>query len=232
MPGALADDHHHFAFIVELDRLLRPDQRLLMRRQRGRHAEEDRLEFRDVVLVRTFLDVVEIVEAEADDLAGIGDRQREFQSGQRNARGCRRLLHGLGKRLHVAIGAQERSEFTRQLGVGRLNVDDAVTIDNAHAHAVIGLEIDDLHCLLPRLSCIRPGLIRHGMARLSADGEAAKDGCHRVPLSYRCLSDCETDQGASVKAWIEKYFLSSSHTPAGSQPTPRARAPSDSIEYL
>ena len=49
MLGALADDDDHLAFVVELDRLLRPHQRLHMRRQRRQHAEEDRLEFRDVV---------------------------------------------------------------------------------------------------------------------------------------------------------------------------------------
>jgi hypothetical protein len=37
---------------------------------------------------------------------------------------------------------------------------------------------------------------------------------------------------ASVKAWIEKYFFSSVHTPDGVQPTPRANAPSDSTVYF
>ncbi len=70
MLGALADDDDQFAFVVELDRFLRPQQRRAVRRQRRQHAEEDRLEFRDVVLLRAFLDVVEVIEAEADDLAG------------------------------------------------------------------------------------------------------------------------------------------------------------------
>ena len=99
MLGALADDDDHLAFIVELDRLLRPHQRLHMRRQRRQHAEEDRLEFRDVVALRAFLDVVEIIEAEADDLAGVRHRQREFQSGERAARRGRRFLGEIGERL-------------------------------------------------------------------------------------------------------------------------------------
>jgi hypothetical protein len=36
----------------------------------------------------------------------------------------------------------------------------------------------------------------------------------------------------AVKAWIEKYFSASAHAPAGCQPVPRAKAPSDSMENL
>ena len=41
----------------------------MVRHHRREHAEEDRREFRNIVALRAFLDVVEIIEAEADDLA-------------------------------------------------------------------------------------------------------------------------------------------------------------------
>ena len=49
--------------------------------------------------LRAFLDVVEIIQAEADDLAGMRDRQRKFQAGERTARRGRRLLGEIGERL-------------------------------------------------------------------------------------------------------------------------------------
>ena len=71
MLGALADDRDHLGFVIELDRFARADDRLQMRHHRRQHAEEDRRKFRNIVALRAFLDVVEIIEAEADDLAGL-----------------------------------------------------------------------------------------------------------------------------------------------------------------
>ena len=154
--GALADDHDHLGFVVELDRLHRPHQRLQMRRQRRQHAEKDRLEFRNVVLLRPFLDVVEIIEAEADDLAGPRDGKSEFQSGERAA-GCgRRALGEIGERFEIAIAAaQEFAEIGRHRGVHRLQIDDGIALDHAEPQAVIRFKTDDFHEFLLSALCMR-----------------------------------------------------------------------------
>jgi hypothetical protein len=146
MLGALADDDDQFAFVVELDRLLRPQQRRAVRHQRGQHAEKDRLEFRDVVLLRAFLDVVEVIEAQADDLAGLGHRQRELQTGERNARGGIRLGDGGLELAHVTIGgAQVIAEIAGDAGIHGLDVDDIIALDHAQPHFVVCFETDDFH---------------------------------------------------------------------------------------
>ena len=109
-----------------------------MGRERRQHAEKDRLEFRDIVLLRAFLDVIEIIEAQANDFAGARHRQRVFQAGQRQARGGRRLFGELSERREVAIiDAQEFAEIARRVGLNRLNIDDGVALDHAQPHAFV-----------------------------------------------------------------------------------------------
>ncbi len=87
MLGPLADDEDQLAFVVE--RLGAPSgerSAARARTSRGRAAQEDGREFRNVVAVRAFLDVLKIVEAKADDLLpGLRDRQRVLQTLQRLA---------------------------------------------------------------------------------------------------------------------------------------------------
>ena len=150
MLGAPADDRDHFGFVVELDRYARADDRLQMRHHRGQHAEEDRREFRNIVALRAFLDVVEIIEAEADDLAGPRDREAEFQSGQRAAGGGRRAFGEVGKRLQIAVvAAQDFAEVGGRSGIRRLQIDDGVALDHAEPQAVIRFKTDNFHEFLP-----------------------------------------------------------------------------------
>ena len=72
-------------------------------------AHEDGWEFRNVVAVRTFLDVLKIVETKADDLARVGDRQRVFQTLERLARRRRRALGDIRERLEVAVVLRQHS---------------------------------------------------------------------------------------------------------------------------
>src|ERR1043165_5853613 len=69
---------------------LRADDRLTVRHHRGEAAHEDGREFRNVVALRAFLDVLQIIEPEAEDLARPRDRQPEFKARQRamRRRGC------------------------------------------------------------------------------------------------------------------------------------------------
>ena len=131
-----ADDDDHFAFIVELDRFARPHQRLHMRRQRRQHAEKDRLEFRDVVALRAFLDVIEVIKPETDDLAGPRDRKRKLQPRKRAARRGRRFLCQIGERLQVAIAAaQHLAKIGGRVRIDRLQIDDAIALDHAEPRA-------------------------------------------------------------------------------------------------
>ena len=59
----LPDDRDHFGLIIELDRLLWSDDRLQVRHHRGQHAKEDGGKLRDIVALRTFLDVIEIIQS-------------------------------------------------------------------------------------------------------------------------------------------------------------------------
>src|SRR6185503_10580433 len=109
MLGPLADDRDHLGFVVELDRFLRPHDWLPMRHHRSQHAEKNRRKFRDVVALRAFLHMVEVVEAEANDLSRIRDRQRVFQSIEGTARGCRRFLRKGADRREVAVARRRTS---------------------------------------------------------------------------------------------------------------------------
>ena len=117
-----------------------------MRRERGQAAHEIGREFRDVVALRAFLDVLEVIEAEQDDLAGIGDRQRVSQTFERNARRGRRLFGEIAQVREIAIGlAQDGGEIGRQTGVDRLQVDDLIPLHNAQPQALSVLEPDNPH---------------------------------------------------------------------------------------
>ena len=130
--------------------------------------------------------MIEIIEAEADDLAGPRHRQREFQSGERTARGGRRLLGEIGERFEVAIvPAQGFAEIGRHAGVHRLQIDDRVALDHAEPHAIIRFKTDDLHESLPCHLRVAQGL-------------AQADGLRKMAQALGA------GPSASVKAWIEK----------------------------
>ena len=99
MLGALADDQDHLGFVVERLGHLRADDRLAVRHHRGQAAHEDGRKFRNVVALRAFLDVFEIIQAEADDFSGPADGQRIGQAGERLACARRRALGDVRERL-------------------------------------------------------------------------------------------------------------------------------------
>ena len=82
-------------------------------------AHENGREFRDVVALCAFLDVLEIIESEADDLSGPADRQRIGQARKRPARARRRALGEIGERLEVAVVCGKPfAEIGRRVAVG------------------------------------------------------------------------------------------------------------------
>src|SRR5689334_8641176 len=143
---ALADDEHQLRLVVELLRGLRPDYRLFVRHHRGEAAEEDGGKFRDVVALRAFLDVVEIIEPETDDLAGMRDWQAIAQACERALGRGGRALREVLDRGQIALGRREqRAELVRQLGVHGLKVDDPVVLDHTEPEPRLCLETYDLH---------------------------------------------------------------------------------------
>ncbi len=98
------------------------------------------------IAVRAFLDVLKVVEAEADDLARIADRLEKLETLERHT-GRGRCAHGeVGERLEIALVLlQHRAKFARQLGIGSLQVDDLISLDNAKVRGAIQLESDNLH---------------------------------------------------------------------------------------
>ena len=90
--------------------------------------------------------MVEVVEAKANDLARMRDRQRVFQSIERAARGCRRVLRKGADRREVTVApAQDLGEIARHICIHGLQIDDIVAIDHAEPHAVVRFKSDDLH---------------------------------------------------------------------------------------
>ncbi len=90
--------------------------------------------------------MVEVVEAKADDLARMRDRQRVFQSIEGAARGCRRFLRKSADRREVAVApAQDLGEIGRHIRIHGLQIDDIVAIDHTETHAVVRFKSDDLH---------------------------------------------------------------------------------------
>ncbi len=95
--------------------------------------------------------MIEIVEAEADDLAGPRHRQRVFEPRQRTAGIGLGDLGEIGERGEVALGpAQHFAEVARQHAVHRLQIDHAVALDQAQPQSAVRFEPDDLHLALPQ----------------------------------------------------------------------------------
>ena len=146
MLGALADDQDQLGFVIERLGHLRADDRLAVRHQRGEPAHEDRREFRNIVALRAFLDVFEIIQPEANDLSrpadrqGVGDPESGFRAAPARAWRCRRVT--LVSPLFFA------SHSPRSLGilaVRGLQVDDLIALDNAEMRASLPFERNDFH---------------------------------------------------------------------------------------
>src|SRR5260370_20317037 len=121
---------------------------MLMRHHGIEAARKERGEFRQIVGVAPFLDVLQIVEAETDDLAGARYRQRICEAGERPYGGGRRAPGNLADRPEVAVVLpQHRSEIIRHRGVDRLQVDDPIALDDAEPQALLRSETDNFHKL-------------------------------------------------------------------------------------
>jgi hypothetical protein len=112
--------------------------------------------------------VVAIVEADADDLGGIGDHRREADRGER--------MIGRGGR-HQLCGFCNAAAF-EQLPQGgaschaRAEIDDAIVLDRSEGGAAVGDEGEQLH----GISCVRSGRGRHMGGRLDRGDEPAEFG--------------------------------------------------------
>lgn len=90
--------------------------------------------------------MIKVVEAKANDLARMRDRQRVFQSIERTVRGCRRVLRKGADRREVTVApAQNLGEIGRYICIHGLQIDDIVAINHTEAHAVVRFKSDDLH---------------------------------------------------------------------------------------
>ena len=152
-------------------------------------------------------------------LPGRATGKREFQSGERAARGGRRLLGEIGERLRDrhCCGARTSPRSSGTLASTACTSTTAVALDHAEPQTVIRFKTDDLHESNPCLAMTRTPGRRRGRvpARLSA-GNRFREVTWPVDRRRR-------------KAWIEKYLRASVHTASGRQPAPRASATSDSI---
>ncbi len=120
-----ADDHRELALVIQLGRDLRPDDRRSMRHQGVREADEDRrtLGFRPAGLLAVRL----VVQADADDLAGIGDHRQQGQLGDVERLPALEVRQGPG----LDGGSQ----------VGRAGqLDDALAFDAAEGGLALGGE--------------------------------------------------------------------------------------------
>src|SRR3954463_6990140 len=118
-PAGLADDHRDLRFEVEVLRLTRADDRLLVAQLRFGHAQENR-RLLGVVAPRLD-DVVLVVEADADNLVRVGD--------YRQPRDVRLLV--VGRPVQVFGGVGEAVASDERLQVGVLVADIALQVDNA-----------------------------------------------------------------------------------------------------
>jgi hypothetical protein len=131
-----------------------------VRSERACAAHEDGREFWNVVAVRPFLDVLQIVEAEAHDFAGMRNRHRIFQPAQGPARGGRSALGELGKRRKITIVvAKDRSEVARQLGLRDVEVDHLIAFHHSQVRTRVCLEPDYFHRVIPLVLLEKAGTL-------------------------------------------------------------------------
>src|SRR5262249_47916343 len=144
--GPLTDHEDELGLVIERLRHLRANDRLPVWHQRACAAHEDGRKFRNVVALGAFFDVLEIIEPEADDLAGRRHRQAEFQFLERAPRARSRAPGGSLERGEVAVvAAQDGAQIGGDRGPDRLQIDHLLALDDAEVQSAIPLETDDLH---------------------------------------------------------------------------------------
>ena len=157
MLGTLADDQDHLGFVIERLGDLRTNDRLTMSNKRGRAAHEDGGKFRQVVALGAFLDVLKVIQAQANDLSGAGHRQPIGQARQRLVRVRRRPLGKVSNRLHIAIVLRKPvAKIGRRVAVDSLQINGLIAFDDAQPRSTLPLERNDFHDLKPSLIAPRP----------------------------------------------------------------------------
>jgi hypothetical protein len=122
--------------------------------------------------------VLEIVEAEAYDLARPGHRQRIFQARERPPGGSRCALGDVAKGLEIAIVARQYDgEIIGHGWIYRLEIDDLSIRDDPEPHPRIRCKPDDFHEAHPVNALPnKPALVDHfaqsskSMRRNGGDG--------------------------------------------------------------
>ena len=100
--------------------------------------------------LEAFLDMLEIVQPEADDLAGIAHRQRVFDAVERQARRGRRALGEIAERAsdrHCSAAATCAEIGRGTFGIDRLQVDDLIALDDTQVPPVLRFETNDFHAV-------------------------------------------------------------------------------------
>src|SRR5262249_9438363 len=93
-----------------------------------------------------FLDVLEIVEAEADHFARRRHRQTVGEALERAARARGRALGRVLERRQVAVvAAQALPQIARYGLVDRLQIDHLIALDQAEMQRAVGFKTDDFH---------------------------------------------------------------------------------------
>src|SRR5215471_20447831 len=90
--------------------------------------------------------MLEVVEAEADNLAGSRHRQRVFEFHERPLGRRRRAPCNVGEWLEIAATLPEhRGEIIRHRRIDRLEIDDLIALEDAEPQALIRSEADNFH---------------------------------------------------------------------------------------
>src|SRR3954464_10076242 len=138
-PAGFADDHRDLGLEVEVLRFLRPDDRLLMPDLRFRDADEDRRLLR--VVAPGLDDVVLVVQADAENLARVGNhRQPADVAFLVIGRGVQLL-----RRLGVAVARDQREKVRVLVADVALQVDNAFASDDAVAGSLRGAKRCESH---------------------------------------------------------------------------------------
>jgi hypothetical protein len=96
--------------------------------------------------VAALLRVLQIIEAEAEDLSGSRHRQAEAKLGERPARRGGRPPREIRERREIAVvRAEPFAEIGGNARIHRLQVDDRIAVDDAESEAMVRFEADDAH---------------------------------------------------------------------------------------
>jgi hypothetical protein len=183
-----------------------------VRSERACAAHEDGREFWNVVAVRPFLDVLQIVEAEAHDFAGMRNRHRIFQPAQGPARGGGSAL---GERREITIVVTEdRSKVARQLGLRDVEVDHLIALDHTQMRARVCLEPDYFHRVIPLVLLEKAGTLT-----------GSKDGSKPVrwaglPYAHACMNAWTSVCWRATGWWLmmARHPTQESHRYVGADP--------------